>query len=417
MEEVRSLVERSHGGDLEAFGRLVGRFQDMAHGYAYAILGDFHLAEDAAQEAFVEAYHSLAGLNDPAAFPGWFRRIVFKQADRIARRRRVRDVPLRNLADVADPAQAVEQREMRERVLAAVRALPDGQRTATMLFYIDGYSQDEIAAFLEISVTAVKKRLHDARRKLKERTTDMVEDALKENAPDERFSRKVIDELLGRPRLLELPKHPVREVLDIIRNALPGYETVSGEEIVDKASYVEMSGNPDLLDHVYHVDAGHVLRTATTYALLRAVAGRMPPVHVLTAGRVFRPDGEETTNRLKVFHQLDVQAIATDADRYAMIAMLLRAIEAVLGMVTALVEPEDYPVFEHGRCVSVRSGERWVQVAGGGMLPAARLRESGYDPAAVSGFAFGLGLERLAMLKLGIEDIRALWQPPYVPEA
>jgi DNA-directed RNA polymerase specialized sigma24 family protein len=53
MEEVRSLVVRARGGDLEAYGEIVRRFQDMAYGYAYSILGDFHLAEDAAQEASV----------------------------------------------------------------------------------------------------------------------------------------------------------------------------------------------------------------------------------------------------------------------------------------------------------------------------------------------------------------------------
>ena len=54
-------------------------------------------------------------------------------------------------------------------------------------------------------------------------------------------------------------------------------------------------------------------------------------------------------------------------------------------------------------------------LSGCGILKAGTLRESGFDPQAVGGFAFGLGLERLAMLKLGIDDIRKLWQPPYVP--
>ena len=87
MEEIPSLVERSRSGDLDAYGQLVLKFQDMAYGYGYSLLGDFHLAEDAAQEAFIEAYRSLGQLRDAAAFPGWFRRVVFSRCQRMLRRR------------------------------------------------------------------------------------------------------------------------------------------------------------------------------------------------------------------------------------------------------------------------------------------------------------------------------------------
>ncbi|MCX5759846.1 MAG: RNA polymerase subunit sigma, partial [Candidatus Hydrogenedentes bacterium] len=79
------LIERSRAGDLDAFTEVLRRFQDMAHGYAYSSLGDFHLAQDVAQEAFVEAYYKLDALREPAAFPGWFRRILSKHCDRITR--------------------------------------------------------------------------------------------------------------------------------------------------------------------------------------------------------------------------------------------------------------------------------------------------------------------------------------------
>jgi DNA-directed RNA polymerase specialized sigma24 family protein len=66
----------------------------MAYGYAYSILSDFHLAEEATQEAFIEAYQHLRSLRSPDAFPGWLRRIVFKQCDRITRGKKVLTVPL-----------------------------------------------------------------------------------------------------------------------------------------------------------------------------------------------------------------------------------------------------------------------------------------------------------------------------------
>ena len=94
MEELRSLVSCAAAGDVDAYGRLVRRFQDMAYGYAYSLLGDFHLAQDVAQDAFLRAYLGLGKLDEPAAFPGWFRRIVFKYCDRMTRRKRVPAVPL-----------------------------------------------------------------------------------------------------------------------------------------------------------------------------------------------------------------------------------------------------------------------------------------------------------------------------------
>ena len=66
--DVTVLVEAARGGDLEAFRRLVMRFQDMAYGYAFSLLGDFHRAQDAAQEAFVEAYRDLRDLREAELF-------------------------------------------------------------------------------------------------------------------------------------------------------------------------------------------------------------------------------------------------------------------------------------------------------------------------------------------------------------
>ena len=69
----------------EAFGALIERFQDVAYGYAYALLGDPHLAQDAAQEAFLAAYRHVHQLREASAFAAWFRRIVRTQCTRLRR--------------------------------------------------------------------------------------------------------------------------------------------------------------------------------------------------------------------------------------------------------------------------------------------------------------------------------------------
>lgn len=197
MEDLGLVIRQAVEGDADAFRTLVRRFQDMAVGYAFSILGDFHLAEDAAQEAFLTAYLDLPRLQAPAAFPGWFRRIVFTHCGRLTRGKRRETVSLEDTVEVAsqrpDPYEDAEAREMNEVVRKAIQDLPEHERRVTTLFYVSDYSQKEIAAFLEVPLTTVQKRLHDARRRLKERMIDMVKDSLHEQAPsrDDRFVRRV----------------------------------------------------------------------------------------------------------------------------------------------------------------------------------------------------------------------------------
>ena len=192
MDALEVIVTRARNGDAEAFGILVRRFQDMAVGYGYSILRDFQLAEDAAQEAFFEAYRTLSKLREPAAFAGWFRRIVFKQCDRITRRRVVATVPLEA---APDPVQATDEEERKAEVFEAVRQLPEHERSAMTLFYIGGYSMDEVATFLEVPVSTVKGRLHSARERLRTMLLDTVADDLRARRPsrNESFATTVVD--------------------------------------------------------------------------------------------------------------------------------------------------------------------------------------------------------------------------------
>jgi RNA polymerase sigma factor (sigma-70 family) len=181
----------------QAFGDIVRRYQDLAFAWAYAILGDFQLSEDAAQEAFIAAWRNLDQLSQPAAFPGWLKRIVFTQCSRLTRGKRVETVALDAAGEVAarepEPLAAYEKREERQRVLEVIRDLPDNERIATALFYVGDYSQNEIAAFVEVPVTTIKKRLYSARRKLREGMLDMIRDTLHDNRPsrDGRFAETV----------------------------------------------------------------------------------------------------------------------------------------------------------------------------------------------------------------------------------
>ncbi len=84
-ETLITLVEKAQKGDRSAYNQIVKQFQDLAVGYAYSILRNFPEAEEAAQEAFIEAYLNLDRLRNPKAFPSWFKKIVFKHCDRALR--------------------------------------------------------------------------------------------------------------------------------------------------------------------------------------------------------------------------------------------------------------------------------------------------------------------------------------------
>ena len=194
-------AQSSDAGKHGAFGELVARFQDMAFGYAYSLVGDITIAEEAAQEAFICAWQRLHQLRDPAAFPAWFKRIVFTQCCRLTRRQPIRTVSFEECDSTdcqslwqANAQSLWEEAERRTEVHRAIGQLPEGERVVIVLFYINEYSRAEIAGFLGITEEAVKKRLASARRRMKEGMIFMVQDDLHARRPSQgpMFQQKVL---------------------------------------------------------------------------------------------------------------------------------------------------------------------------------------------------------------------------------
>jgi len=173
VEELAAEVEAAQRGDAAAFTRLVARFQDRIFALTFAKLGDYHTAQDATQEAFLEAYLNLHRLAAPEAFPVWLRRIALGKCIRqIRSTKSVRAVaPLYNAAGILapepGPQQRLESREERERLRGALAALPQQERAVLVLYGIGGYAYAEIADLTQAPLGTVKKRLHTARQRLK----------------------------------------------------------------------------------------------------------------------------------------------------------------------------------------------------------------------------------------------------------
>ncbi len=193
--DLEGLIERARQGDLDAFAEVIRRFQQMAFGYAVALLRDLQQAEDVVQESFVAAWFGLLTLADPAAFPGWFRSIVRHQAHRLLRQRHLEALPLTAAeavtAEDVGPEHRLEQGQRLATVLDAIGRLPASLREVVTLFYVHECTQQDIATFLGIPVTTVNNRLHAARGQLKRRTLTMVKDTLESHRLPDDFAARI----------------------------------------------------------------------------------------------------------------------------------------------------------------------------------------------------------------------------------
>lgn len=164
-EPLETLIERCRRREEDAVAELVLRFRAWAEDLAAALVSDSGLAEDVVQEAFATAVLRLGELRDPAAFPGWLRQIVRTHANRVTRKRQ--EIPLREDAPETPSCPDPEREDLRNHVRCLVRELPPAMRDATQLFYLEERSCGEISAMLDIPRGTVKRRLHDARERLR----------------------------------------------------------------------------------------------------------------------------------------------------------------------------------------------------------------------------------------------------------
>lgn len=179
-EPLKTLVEKGQKGDPEAFKEIVARFETYARESAFRIVRDYHTAQDIAQEAFTEAFAKLHQLNTPAAFPGWFQRIVLKHTDRVTRKKTFSTCPLDNELYAADhrrdPLRTLLLEELKEAVRDAVEGLPERERESMEQFYGGQASQKIIARDHATTVGAIKKRLYTARRRMRPAVEDFEEE-------------------------------------------------------------------------------------------------------------------------------------------------------------------------------------------------------------------------------------------------
>ncbi len=169
VETLSEILERCRTGDAKAVAVLVDRFHRWALDLARALVHDNTLAEDVVQETFIAALQGLAGLRDADAFPGWLRQILRRQANRIGRKHRDTVSWDTESIPAASPCsgEGVERDEIRKIVRDALERLPTAEREAAVRFYIEQQRCVEIAQALSIPLGTVRRRLFDARARLR----------------------------------------------------------------------------------------------------------------------------------------------------------------------------------------------------------------------------------------------------------
>ncbi|HEX9849153.1 RNA polymerase sigma factor [Candidatus Deferrimicrobium sp.] len=182
-EEEIDLVRKAKEGDTAAFAVMIRRYQNLVYATAFQILKDTALAEDVAQETFVTAFRSLRDLRTESSFPPWLRKIARNLA-LASRKEQRRFGALEEAGELQSPSADAEQEVVSDRrdadafgeeVKRIVSSLSETLRFPVMLCHIDDLSTRDAARFLGITEGALRKRLHDGKRKLQERIVRMAE--------------------------------------------------------------------------------------------------------------------------------------------------------------------------------------------------------------------------------------------------
>ncbi len=246
---------------------------------------------------------------------------------------------------------------------------------------------------------------------------------------EQKLKKEVIDVTMPgqRPEIGKL--HPLTQVMDHIKDIFigMGFDIAEGPEVETDYYNFEALNTPknhparDTQD-TFYIDENTLLRTQTSPMQIRVMEQQKPPIRVLAPGRVYRSDAVDATHS-PLFHQIEgivVDKGVTMADLKGTLEMFIKALYGEDAKVR--FRPHHFPFTEPSAEVDVScfvcggegcrvcKGEGWIEILGCGMVHPKVLSGCGIDPEVYSGFAFGMGLERIAMRKYDIDDLRLFFE-------
>ncbi|HEY6881486.1 MAG TPA: phenylalanine--tRNA ligase subunit alpha [Polyangiales bacterium] len=272
-----------------------------------------------------------------------------------------------------------------------------------------------------------KRELGQRSNAVKQEVERAFEDALKalaRKAREAELSGPAIDPSLPGRNARVGRLHPITQVtyrlLDVFASL--GFDVADGPEIDLHKHNFDMLGFPpdhpatDMQDSFFiaregssEVDRGALLRTHTSTIQIREMLKRKPPLAVVAPGAVFRRDDDATHSPM--FFQIEGFVVDEGVTFAQLKGVLTRFLRALFGEETPVkFRPSYFPFVEPGGEIDIYRNGRWMEVLGCGMIHPVVLENVGYDPQKVSGFAFGMGVDRMAMLLYGIDNIKQLYE-------
>lgn len=210
--------------------------------------------------------------------------------------------------------------------------------------------------------------------------------------------------------------HPIHQTIQRICTIFQrlGFEIVEGPEIETEFHNFTALNIP--LDHpsrdafdTFYTETGELLRSQTSTVQIRVMQNRRPPLRIIAPGRVYRPDTVDASHSF-MFHQIEglmVDERTTFSDLKGILHLFLR--ELFGQDIKVRFRPHFFPFTEPSVEVDLKWGKGWLEILGAGMVHPNVFEAVGYNAKKVQGFAFGLGVERIAMLRHGIQDIRLFY--------
>ncbi len=215
--------------------------------------------------------------------------------------------------------------------------------------------------------------------------------------------------------------HPITRALDRIVGIFErlGYTVADGPEIEsDWYNFEALNFPPDhparTMHDTFYFPDGRLLRTHTSPVQIRVMQQQQPPIRVIMPGKVYRSDSDQTHSPM--FHQVEGLVVGEDINFADLKGTLLNFVRAYFEREPKLLfRPSYFPFTEPSADVLMNwelpdGSERWLEVLGCGMVHPNVLRNCGIDAERYTGFAFGLGVERFAMLRYGVTDLRAFYE-------
>lgn len=245
----------------------------------------------------------------------------------------------------------------------------------------------------------------------------------------EKMKRETIDVTLPGVKKIDGHRHPNQIALEDLERVFigMGYEIVSGPEIeYDKYNFelLNIPANHPAKDEqdTFYINDKILLRTQTSPVQVRVMEQKKPPIRMIAPGRVFRADEVDATHSPS-FHQIEGMVIDKNITFSDLKGTLTQFVQQLFGKDTKVkFRPHHFPFTEPSAEMDVScfkcggkgcrfcKGEGWIEILGCGMVHPRVLRMSGIDPEEYSGFAFGIGQERITLLKYEIDDMRLLYE-------